>query len=995
MKSIILIILLTLVYESNAQVDSIWQAYQDSGEVYRDMADLDQAITWFNKAKEYLDQEDAELKFDSCYIVTIGMLGSCYRFLSKYDEALPYILDALESSEKTYGKDHSDYGLRLNNVAGLYASMGQFNLAIVYMTKSLDNTRKTKGIYNSWYGMGLNNLAAFYSELGRYEEALPHQIQGLAIIDSTLGKDHAWYRGVLNGLANRYKKLGQYDKALPLYLEALELTEKDTLENPLYHSIRLNDTGELFREIGRHREAQMYFLKALEIIKQRVGKNHRFYSEYLCNLAGELMEIGHEVDALKMYTEALDIAAEILGKNHPEYADRCQDLSACYRKTGYYKKALSLGSEAYEITAINLGDDHPIISQRLINLARIYADIEEQDESLRLLDQAVLNTKKNLGTGHPDYANHLYLLSEHYRKAGFADKAMSLLLEVNKNLVHQIEEVFSVSGEEHKGDFLRNHIPKFDRCKSFIYNTHIQHDTLSYILYNNELLLKGLILNNVQQTQKHIELSENQIVVDLFVKWRNLRTQIGRQYIKPLDQRLSYLDSLEIIANTLEDELVIKSSHFAKHNRRIDWKEVRDKLEEGEAAIEFMHFRFFDKKITDSILYVAMILTPEVQKPIIVPLFEESQLITLDQKFDPNLYNLIWEPIDSFLNGIQTIYFVPSGILHQVAYSAITLPKGGFLIDHFNLVQLNSTRQLVYGHKKTDNVTAILYGGIKYEYVGSKKTSIQKQSLQLEVLPQIENNSRNNLNFLEGSLQEVKHISNIFKKKHLEAKVVEGSAASESDFKALSGRSPKVLHIATHGFFLPDVRQSKEELESEFGMKFIDDPMFRSGLVFSGAEYAWTNGSNPFEDEDGILTAYEISNMDLSNTDLIVLSACETGLGDIKGHEGVYGLQRAFKLAGVDNLILSLWQVSDKETSEFMTLFYTYWLRGYDIRTAFQKTQQEMSKKHPPEDWAAFVLIGDIVEPQHPKKSKLWIWMIGGVITLGAMRWMHGRLATA
>jgi CHAT domain-containing protein len=135
--------------------------------------------------------------------------------------------------------------------------------------------------------------------------------------------------------------------------------------------------------------------------------------------------------------------------------------------------------------------------------------------------------------------------------------------------------------------------------------------------------------------------------------------------------------------------------------------------------------------------------------------------------------------------------------------------------------------------------------------------------------------------------------------------------------------------------------------------------LMRSGLVLAGANYAWKNGSNPYEKDDGILTAYEISNLNLMKTDLVVLSACETGLGDIEGSEGVYGLQRAFRMAGVEKIIMSLWQVPDKETVEFMETFYTNWLGGEEIREAFNNTQKEMSKKYKeePEKWAAFVLL--------------------------------------
>jgi CHAT domain-containing protein len=182
--------------------------------------------------------------------------------------------------------------------------------------------------------------------------------------------------------------------------------------------------------------------------------------------------------------------------------------------------------------------------------------------------------------------------------------------------------------------------------------------------------------------------------------------------------------------------------------------------------------------------------------------------------------------------------------------------------------------------------------------------------------------------------------------------------ASEGHLKALEGRSPQIIHIATHGYFLPggnDTLRKEAGLFNQF--KTASNPLLRTGLIFAGANYVWS-GKKPVEGiEDGIATAYEISQLDLNTTELVVLSACETGLGDINGSEGVYGLQRAFRMAGVKKLIVSLWQVPDKETSELMTLFYSNWLKGSSIRDAFSKAQKEMRKKYTPYYWAAFVLI--------------------------------------
>lgn len=188
-----------------------------------------------------------------------------------------------------------------------------------------------------------------------------------------------------------------------------------------------------------------------------------------------------------------------------------------------------------------------------------------------------------------------------------------------------------------------------------------------------------------------------------------------------------------------------------------------------------------------------------------------------------------------------------------------------------------------------------------------------------------------------------------------------GTMASEEAFKALDGKSPEVLHLATHGFFLP-VTENKSKLNEDVsdGNMFTvqQNPMFRSGLVLAGGNHTWKGGAAITGKEDGILTAYEIAQMDLSTTRLVVLSACATALGDLQGNEGAIGLQRAFKMAGVREMIVSLWPVPDMETAALMSLFYRNCLNGMGTREALRKAQLKIKEKYPsPFFWAPFVVV--------------------------------------
>jgi CHAT domain-containing protein len=212
---------------------------------------------------------------------------------------------------------------------------------------------------------------------------------------------------------------------------------------------------------------------------------------------------------------------------------------------------------------------------------------------------------------------------------------------------------------------------------------------------------------------------------------------------------------------------------------------------------------------------------------------------------------------------------------------------------------------------------------------------------------------------LPGTLREVEKISQIAKEKQIQTALYSGVNATEESFKLLSTKEPEVIHISTHGFFFPDPDIQEPQVNARNEFNASADPMNRSGLLFAGANNTW-NGTDPLENrEDGILTAKEASYLSLKNTELIVLSACETGLGSIKGNEGVFGLQRAFKSAGVHYIMMSLWKVPDNETAEFMTIFYASWLSGKSIRAAFNDAQNKMKETYysQPYKWAAFVLI--------------------------------------
>ena len=336
------------------------------------------------------------------------------------------------------------------------------------------------------------------------------------------------------------------------------------------------------------------------------------------------------------------------------------------------------------------------------------------------------------------------------------------------------------------------------------------------------------------------------------------------------------------------------------------------------------------------------------------------------QHTDKAINELFLKPLEKELEGITTIYLSLTGLAHQINCAAFVLNNKQTLGEKYKLHILNSPAELIdYKLASIDKnkVELLLYGGIDYTTsIGNVGLNVNDNSISSNE-DFINSAKRSGFEKLPGTLKEVDGINANANKSGFSSKVFKESEATEESIKALDGKTtPCVLHLATHGFFFPEpiIEMTKDILSSDGKSKIYktsEDPMMRSGLLLAGAKNYWGKSNQNNTIEDGILTASEISNLDLSACQLVVLSACETGLGEVKGSEGVFGLQRAFKMAGVKNIIMSLWKVPDTQTAELFDIFYSECFAGKSIHEAFQSAQAKMKVKYSPYYWAGFVLL--------------------------------------
>ncbi|WP_430412329.1 CHAT domain-containing protein [Kordia sp.] len=935
--------------------------------------------------------ENIKMNFDKThpsYGICLQNLANLYIILEKYNKALPLQLEALQLAEIMHGKENILYGDRLNNLAILYKDMGRYDKALKLQLESLENTKINLGVYNERYATDLNNLAVIYETLGLYKKALPLLIEALNITEKSKGKNHENYALVLNNIAKLYYTKGQYKNAILYYKNAINIIEKVHGKNHSNYSIYLNNLTTLYGELGQFDRAVPLQKEVLKNIELNIGKASTSYLIYSNNLAFLYKNKGQYRKALSLYLEVLNNIEKHLGKDHISYAICSNNLANLYIDLGEFKKALPLIEEALDNTEKNLGRNTLDYGNKQNSLGYLYVNLESFEEATTLFNEVLESTKRDFGKRHQRYGVIVNNLVTLYEISGQYENALPLILEVNKNNLNQIQDNFSYMTLGEKENFIKNSVKgDLNIYNKFNYLTKNSYPEMIISASNNILISKGLLLNSSKNILNDLQVLRQEDLSKKIADFRSKKASINKQLQLPVNQRSEDFAKVEEELTELERELVTTySKNFGEDISYIkDYKETL--LKDNELAIEFTNFRLLNKRATDSIMYVAYLYKKEWKTPKVVNLFEEKQLKKhlafstspnklyrsrggklVDKKgiIADSIYNLVWKPLEPYIQNASTIYYSPDGLLHKIPFAVLPNEDNKLLGERYNLNQMGNTADIRKNNKLPDLNDVLLIGGVDYTYTipDSKKDSINPKNnfsiLQSEqLLGNTKNKKRSNgdgiWDYLEGTDKEVKAIKALLPK----SKVLTQKKATEKAFKNLSGNSPSVLHIATHGYFFPNLERKKEDFRLGNEKTYIhsENPLLRSGLILANANYAWKHGSNPYEEEDGILTALEISNLNLRNTDIVILSACETGLGDIPSSEGVYGLQRAFKMAGVETIIMTLWEVPDTETAEFMNLFYTKWKATNNPKKAFKETQRIMMNRYrnDPEKWAAFV----------------------------------------
>jgi len=552
-------------------------------------------------------------------------------------------------------------------------------------------------------------------------------------------------------------------------------------------------------------------------------------------------------------------------------------------------------------------------------------------------------------------------------------KALKVKQEADYQKKSMIIKKFCILSEQQRNNYLKNNISFFDLSYSLSWFRQIPESNC--LCYDNTLFLKCLLLRTTNYVRDSIYKKKDKKLISQFEKLYSLRQQIAVLW-QNSDVKEEYIKNLEQEADLLDKALTQASPAFREFNEdfTLGWQNVQDNLQNNEAAIEFVSFKLhdkYDKKVTVT-QYAALILRPNMKSPEWISLCEESELASVFKKTENekdsqkitgifyneenyDLYNAIWKPLEKALDGVKTVYYSPSGLLHKISFNAIPAENGKRLIDIYNLNLVSSTRELAGrgAKKETMPKSAVVYGGIHYNL---NPENASKNLLEGTQPPEELKKRGGKWDDLPYSDKESEDIHKELVKKGIGSILYARADGNKKTFKN-TDRETGIIHLATHGFFIQDDKRTdgnNEWLERLGGGKRIySNPLLRSGLALAGGNN-WKEG----EQVDGILLADEVANMNLTGAELVALSACETALGETDNSEGVFGLQRAFKLAGAQTLVMSLWQVEDKSTQMMMSSFYRSWLSGKNKQEAFKQAQKEIRSLYPdPYNWAAFVMI--------------------------------------
>jgi CHAT domain-containing protein/tetratricopeptide (TPR) repeat protein len=861
---------------------------------------------------------------------------------------------ALAIREKALGKDHPDTAESLYLLADLYRAQGNYAEAETLGKQSVDIGGKALGKDHPRLLYNLGALAAIYYQQGKYGEAEPLFKRVLEICEKELGKDHLDTAISLNNLALLHTSQGRYEEAEPLYQRSIKIREKELGKDHINAAPGLNNLALLYYYQAKYAEAELLFKRSLEINETKLSKDHTNVGQILDNLARVYREQGKYEEAEPLFKRAIDIFEKSLRKNHPLTGVGLNDLAILYRGQGKYAEAEPLFMRALDIREKALGKDHPDTVKSLNNLAMLYTAEGDLVQAVKFQSLANAASERNL-------AYNLVIGSERDKLAYLA----------------------TLSGQTDRTISLHLRSAPDDSAAR---------DTAASLI----LQRKGRALDATSQNLNALRIRFNTEDQTLLDRWIETHSQIARLVLRGpqrliIEQHQSRIKELEDQAGKYEADISRRSEEFRAQFLPVTLEAVRAAIPINSALIEFASYRPFNAKAIkgDNAYgqprYVAYVLRRggEIKCRDLgdAKAIDRDIAALRDALRNPKRRDVkrlarvvdakVFQPIRPLLGNMTRLLVSPDGPLNLIPFAALVDERMQYAVGRYSISYLTSGRdllrlQVARESKDSPLIVAAPDFGKRSRVLAER---LEKQGNGLSEAEIKEESSRSAINeFYFPPLPYAEQEGEALRALLPGATLLTNEQATKEKLGQVQG--PRLLHVATHGFFLEDRQltsaggrgarafnddpeRAARELE-QYGVG-IESPLLRSGLAMAGA-------NERKEDDNGILTALEVTGLNLWGTKLVVLSACDTGVGEVKNGDGVHGLRRALVLAGSETQVMSLWAVSDKATQELMVSYYKLLQEGQGRGDALRRTQLEMLRKvnrRHPYYWASFIQSGE------------------------------------
>ncbi|HEX5746615.1 MAG TPA: tetratricopeptide repeat protein [Archangium sp.] len=920
-----------------------------------------------------------------------------------YDRAEPLHQRALAIREAALGKKHSDVAQSLNNLANLYKDQGLYGRAEPLYQRSLAIDEANFGKHHPALANALNNLAHLYTEQGLYGRAEPLHQRALAIREAALGKDHPEIAQSLINLALLYSEQGLYGRAEPLLQRAIAILEAAFGDTHPDLATALTTLANLHADQGSYGRAEPLYQRALAIQEAALGSQHPEVAKSLNNLAIIYEDQGLYARAEPLYQRSLSLLDAALGGTHPLVATALNNLAILYVNQGAYDRAEPLHQRALAIREAALGGHHREFAQSLNNLATVYENQGLYERAEPLYQRALAIQESALGKQHPDVArtlNGLALLRLGQHRLANALPLFTRAFAISERRLRR--EALDFSGSR-LASFLQ-YLRADEQTLYALLRAHPEDARVRRLALSAVLLLKGRSVEETANISRSLFRNLDAGDRGRFEQLRGLRTQLatlsldGPGSLPPQDYQ-KRLQALVDEGDSLEAALARRSAPLRALTALPPPAEIAGRVasslpREG-ALVELIAYQDRPlrpqpgtprEKLPGPLRYLALVLFPDASTRAVdlgpaEPIDRAASrlrnaLANREASFQATaqeLHRLAFQPLLPVLGKSRRLFLSPDGQLGLVPFAALHDGER-FLVDTFDFNYLTSGRELLPRPQEPGSASSIFVladpdfaGSPRADSLASGGTSQRAErsaslerffSTQRTVLPS------NAWMPLPGTRQEAESIQRLLP----QSRLFLGAEATKE--RLLSLPTPGILHLATHGFFLGDSSGPTTDVRAvgHFGgladnpqAPGPEEPLLRSGLAFAGASAPEPDASSPseFRPDASLVTALELAGLDLWGTQLVVLSACDTGRGEVQLGQGISGLRRALVVAGAEMVVMSLWKVNDDSTGVLMETYYRNLLAGQGRASALREAMRSLREARPhPHYWAPFIALG-------------------------------------